>query len=108
MERRVIYNEQCQPFHQQNSDEEEEDEEGYGRSRRKQGASVDEFLRGSELGRPVRHRIKRIEHTRISVIFCRCCISWYDFTPFVCACVYVFACVCLCVCVCVSGPLQPQ
>ncbi|XP_052377248.1 RIMS-binding protein 2-like isoform X3 [Oncorhynchus keta] len=55
MERRVIYNEQCQAFHQQNSDEEEEDEEGYGRSRRKQGASVDEFLRGSELGRPAHY-----------------------------------------------------
>ncbi|CAB1318591.1 unnamed protein product [Coregonus sp. 'balchen'] len=51
MERRVVYNEQGQAFHQQNSDEEEEDEEGYGRSRRRQGASVDEFLRGSELGR---------------------------------------------------------
>uniref|UniRef100_A0A8K9UXI4 RIMS-binding protein 2 n=1 Tax=Oncorhynchus mykiss TaxID=8022 RepID=A0A8K9UXI4_ONCMY len=55
MERRVIYNEQCQAFHQQNSDEEEEDEEGYGRSRRRQGASVDEFLRGSELGRPTHY-----------------------------------------------------
>uniref|UniRef100_A0A674AGN4 RIMS-binding protein 2 n=1 Tax=Salmo trutta TaxID=8032 RepID=A0A674AGN4_SALTR len=55
MERRVIYNEQCQAFHQQNSDEEEEDEEGYGRSRRRQGASVDEFLRGSELGRPAHY-----------------------------------------------------
>ncbi|KAK6316056.1 hypothetical protein J4Q44_G00135800 [Coregonus suidteri] len=51
MERRVVYNEQGQAFHQQNSEEEEEDEEGYGRSRRRQGASVDEFLRGSELGR---------------------------------------------------------
>uniref|UniRef100_A0A8C8EIR5 RIMS-binding protein 2 n=1 Tax=Oncorhynchus tshawytscha TaxID=74940 RepID=A0A8C8EIR5_ONCTS len=55
MERRVIYNEQCQAFHQQNSDEEEEDEERYGRSRRRQGASVDEFLRGSELGRPAHY-----------------------------------------------------
>uniref|UniRef100_A0A4W5P0W3 RIMS-binding protein 2 n=1 Tax=Hucho hucho TaxID=62062 RepID=A0A4W5P0W3_9TELE len=53
MERRVVYNEQCQAFHQQNSDE--EDEEGYGRSRRRQGASVDEFLRGSELGRPAHY-----------------------------------------------------
>ncbi|XP_048114414.1 RIMS-binding protein 2 isoform X5 [Alosa alosa] len=40
-----------QPFHQQGSDE-EEDEEGYGQGRRR-GASVDDFLRGSELGRQV-------------------------------------------------------
>uniref|UniRef100_A0A674BV49 RIMS-binding protein 2 n=1 Tax=Salmo trutta TaxID=8032 RepID=A0A674BV49_SALTR len=55
MERRVVYNEQGQAFHQQNSDEEEEDEEGYGHGRRRQGASVDEFLRGSELGRPAHY-----------------------------------------------------
>lgn len=40
-------------FHQHHSDEEDEDEEGFRRSRRR-GPSVDEFLRGSELGRPVR------------------------------------------------------
>lgn len=39
-------------FHQHHSDEEEEDEEGFARGRRR-GPSVDEFLRGSELGRPV-------------------------------------------------------
>ncbi|XP_045557384.1 LOW QUALITY PROTEIN: RIMS-binding protein 2-like [Salmo salar] len=55
MERRVVYNEQGQAFHQQNSDEEEEDEEGYGHGRRRRGASVDEFLRGSELGRPAHY-----------------------------------------------------
>ncbi|XP_031433163.1 RIMS-binding protein 2 isoform X3 [Clupea harengus] len=38
-----------QPFQQQGSDE-EEDEEGYDQGRRR-GASVDDFLRGSELGR---------------------------------------------------------
>uniref|UniRef100_UPI0037E7ADB1 RIMS-binding protein 2 isoform X2 n=1 Tax=Semicossyphus pulcher TaxID=241346 RepID=UPI0037E7ADB1 len=45
------YGEQGHTFHQHHSDEEEEDEEGFARSRRK-GPSVDEFLRGSELGRP--------------------------------------------------------
>uniref|UniRef100_A0A4W5M4W8 RIMS binding protein 2 n=1 Tax=Hucho hucho TaxID=62062 RepID=A0A4W5M4W8_9TELE len=55
MERRVVYNEQGQAFHQQNSDEEEEDEEGYGHGRRRHRASVDEFLRGSELGRPAHY-----------------------------------------------------
>lgn len=40
-----------QGFHSQNSDE-EEDEESYQSRRR--GASVDDFLRGSELGRQVR------------------------------------------------------
>lgn len=39
-----------QGFHSQNSDE-EEDEESYQARRR--GASVDDFLRGSELGRQV-------------------------------------------------------
>ena len=47
------YGEQGQSFHQHHSDEEEEDEEGFARGRRR-GPSVDEFLRGSELGRPVR------------------------------------------------------
>lgn len=47
------YGEQGHSFHQHPSDEEEEDEEGFARGRRR-GPSVDEFLRGSELGRPVR------------------------------------------------------
>ncbi|XP_065821591.1 RIMS-binding protein 2 isoform X6 [Labrus bergylta] len=45
------YGEQGHSFHQHHSDEEEEDEEGFGRGRRR-GPTVDEFLRGSELGRP--------------------------------------------------------
>ncbi|XP_019128006.1 RIMS-binding protein 2 isoform X4 [Larimichthys crocea] len=45
------YEEQGHSFHQHHSDEEEEDEEGFARGRRR-GPSVDEFLRGSELGRP--------------------------------------------------------
>ncbi|XP_041666055.1 RIMS-binding protein 2 isoform X2 [Cheilinus undulatus] len=44
------YGEQGHTFHQHHSDEEEE-EEGFARGRRR-GPSVDEFLRGSELGRP--------------------------------------------------------
>ncbi|XP_052315911.1 RIMS-binding protein 2-like isoform X1 [Oncorhynchus keta] len=63
MERRVVYNEQGQAFHQQNSDEEEEDEEGYGHGLRRQGASVDEFLRGSELGRPVKTECNRAHYS---------------------------------------------
>ncbi|XP_071206794.1 RIMS-binding protein 2-like isoform X2 [Salvelinus alpinus] len=63
MERRVVYNDQCQAFHQQNSDEEEEDEEGYGHGRKRQGASVDEFLRGSELGRPVKTKLNRAHYS---------------------------------------------
>lgn len=51
--RPVRYEEQGRSFHQHHSDEEEEDEEGFARGRRR-GPSVDEFLRGSELGRPVR------------------------------------------------------
>lgn len=50
------FGEQGHSFHQHPSDEEEEDEEGFARGRRRV-PSVDEFLRGSELGRPVRtHR----------------------------------------------------
>ncbi|XP_061590305.1 RIMS-binding protein 2 isoform X3 [Cololabis saira] len=49
--RQERYGEQGHSFHQHHSDEEEEDEEGFARSRRR-GPSVDEFLRGSELGRP--------------------------------------------------------
>ncbi|XP_028458025.1 RIMS-binding protein 2 [Perca flavescens] len=45
------YVEQGRSFHQHHSDEEEEDEEGFAGGRRR-GPSVDEFLRGSELGRP--------------------------------------------------------
>ncbi|XP_039635904.1 RIMS-binding protein 2 isoform X8 [Perca fluviatilis] len=45
------YGEQGRSFHQHHSDEEEEDEEGFAGGRRR-GPSVDEFLRGSELGRP--------------------------------------------------------
>ncbi|XP_043951695.1 RIMS-binding protein 2 isoform X13 [Gambusia affinis] len=45
------FGEQGHSFHQHPSDEEEEDEEGFARGRRR-GPSVDEFLRGSELGRP--------------------------------------------------------
>ncbi|XP_034458198.1 RIMS-binding protein 2-like isoform X15 [Hippoglossus hippoglossus] len=45
------YGEQGHSFYQHHSDEEEEDEEGFARGRRR-GPSVDEFLRGSELGRP--------------------------------------------------------
>ncbi|XP_070844927.1 RIMS-binding protein 2 isoform X6 [Chaetodon trifascialis] len=45
------YGEQGHSFHQHHSDEEDEDEEGFARGRRR-GPSVDEFLRGSELGRP--------------------------------------------------------
>uniref|UniRef100_A0A3B3HPN9 RIMS-binding protein 2 n=1 Tax=Oryzias latipes TaxID=8090 RepID=A0A3B3HPN9_ORYLA len=45
------YGDQGHSFHQHHSDEEEEDEEGFSRGRRR-GPSVDEFLRGSELGRP--------------------------------------------------------
>uniref|UniRef100_A0A8D3DTM0 RIMS-binding protein 2 n=1 Tax=Scophthalmus maximus TaxID=52904 RepID=A0A8D3DTM0_SCOMX len=43
--------EQGHSFYQHHSDEEDEDEEGFARGRRR-GPSVDEFLRGSELGRP--------------------------------------------------------
>ncbi|XP_042158321.1 RIMS-binding protein 2 [Oncorhynchus tshawytscha] len=66
MERRVVYNEQGQAFHQQNSDEEEEDEEGYGHGLRRQGASVDEFLRGSELGRPAHYSHSEEYHSESS------------------------------------------
>ncbi|XP_038589878.1 RIMS-binding protein 2-like isoform X5 [Micropterus salmoides] len=45
------YGEQGHSFPQHHSDEEEEDEEGFVHGRRR-GPSVDEFLRGSELGRP--------------------------------------------------------
>uniref|UniRef100_A0A668A0Z5 RIMS-binding protein 2 n=1 Tax=Myripristis murdjan TaxID=586833 RepID=A0A668A0Z5_9TELE len=47
------------------SDEEEEDEEGYARGRRR-GASVDEFLRGSELGRPPHYSHSEDYHSESS------------------------------------------
>lgn len=47
------YRDKGQSFRQHHSDDEEDDEEGFGRCRRR-GPSVDEFLRSSELGRPVR------------------------------------------------------
>ncbi|XP_063065876.1 RIMS-binding protein 2 isoform X2 [Engraulis encrasicolus] len=53
-----------QPFHQQGSDE-EEDEEGYGPGRRR-GASVDDFLRGSELGRQPHYSQSEEYHTESS------------------------------------------
>ncbi|XP_041915553.1 RIMS-binding protein 2 isoform X3 [Alosa sapidissima] len=53
-----------QPFHQQGSDE-EEDEEGYGQGRRR-GASVDDFLRGSELGRQPQYSQGEEYHTESS------------------------------------------
>ncbi|KAL2099850.1 hypothetical protein ACEWY4_004244 [Coilia grayii] len=53
-----------QPFHQQGSDE-EEDEEGYGQGRRR-GASVDDFLRGSELGRQPHYSQSEEYHTESS------------------------------------------
>ncbi|KAM3873838.1 RIMS-binding protein 2 [Diretmus argenteus] len=59
------YGEQVQSFHQHHSDEEEEDEEGYARGRRR-GASVDEFLRGSELGRPPHHSHSEDYHSESS------------------------------------------
>uniref|UniRef100_A0A3P8UTE9 RIMS-binding protein 2 n=1 Tax=Cynoglossus semilaevis TaxID=244447 RepID=A0A3P8UTE9_CYNSE len=64
------YGEQGHSFYQHHSDEEEEDEEGFARGRRR-GPSVDEFLRGSELGRPTntsgggshdREKGRRINH----------------------------------------------
>uniref|UniRef100_A0A3Q2QIF1 RIMS binding protein 2 n=1 Tax=Fundulus heteroclitus TaxID=8078 RepID=A0A3Q2QIF1_FUNHE len=47
------------------SDEEEEDEEGFARGRRR-GPSVDEFLRGSELGRPPHYSHNEDYHSESS------------------------------------------
>uniref|UniRef100_A0A8C8DKG4 RIMS-binding protein 2 n=1 Tax=Oryzias sinensis TaxID=183150 RepID=A0A8C8DKG4_9TELE len=47
------------------SDEEEEDEEGFARGRRR-GPSVDEFLRGSELGRPLHYSHNEEYHSESS------------------------------------------
>ncbi|XP_047425140.1 RIMS-binding protein 2-like isoform X2 [Mugil cephalus] len=52
-------------FHQHHSDEEEEDEEGFARGRRR-GPSVDEFLRGSELGRPPHYSHNEDYHSESS------------------------------------------
>uniref|UniRef100_A0AAY4A0D9 RIMS-binding protein 2 n=1 Tax=Denticeps clupeoides TaxID=299321 RepID=A0AAY4A0D9_9TELE len=55
-----------QPFHPQNSDE-DEDEEGYGSSQaQRRGTSVDEFLRGSELGRQSHYSHSEEYHTESS------------------------------------------
>eukprot|EP00064_Thunnus_orientalis_P014202 superscaffoldBa00002438_g14243 len=59
------YGEQGQSFHQHHSDEEEEDEEGFARGRRR-GPSVDEFLRGSELGRPPHYSHNEEYHSESS------------------------------------------
>ncbi|XP_072311382.1 LOW QUALITY PROTEIN: RIMS-binding protein 2-like [Eucyclogobius newberryi] len=59
------FGEQGQSFHPHHSDEEEEDEEGFGRGRRR-GPSVDEFLRGSELGRPPHYSHNEEYHSESS------------------------------------------
>ncbi|XP_074546074.1 RIMS-binding protein 2 isoform X2 [Halichoeres trimaculatus] len=59
------YGEQGHTFHQHHSDEEEDDEEGFGRGRRR-GPSVDEFLRGSELGRPPHYSHNEDYHSESS------------------------------------------
>ncbi|XP_029300189.1 LOW QUALITY PROTEIN: RIMS-binding protein 2-like [Cottoperca gobio] len=63
--RQVRYGEQGHSFHQHHSDEEEEDEEGFARGRRR-GPSVDEFLRGSELGRPPHYSHNEDYHSESS------------------------------------------
>ncbi|KAM9735734.1 RIMS-binding protein 2 isoform 2-T2 [Menidia menidia] len=59
------YGEQGHSFHQHHSDDEEEDEEGFERGRRR-GPSVDEFLRGSELGRPPHYSHNEDYHSESS------------------------------------------
>ncbi|XP_037835424.1 RIMS-binding protein 2 isoform X3 [Kryptolebias marmoratus] len=59
------YGEQGHSFHQHPSDEEEEDEEGFAHGRRR-GPSVDEFLRGSELGRPPHYSHNEEYHSESS------------------------------------------
>ncbi|XP_038155277.1 RIMS-binding protein 2 isoform X2 [Cyprinodon tularosa] len=59
------YGEQGHSYHQHPSDEEEEDEEGFARGRRR-GPSVDEFLRGSELGRPPHYSHNEDYHSESS------------------------------------------
>ena len=92
----VRYGEQGHSFHQHHSDEEEEDEEGFARGRRR-GPSVDEFLRGSELGRPVRTRwvlssfnpsvcvMRKTSHLRVC--------GWTGARVCVCVHVWVLACI---------------
>ncbi|XP_061656514.1 RIMS-binding protein 2-like [Syngnathoides biaculeatus] len=63
--RPVSYGEQGQSFRQHHSDEEEEHEEGFAR-RRRRGPSVDEFLRGSELGRPPHYSHNEEYHSESS------------------------------------------
>ncbi|XP_061913488.1 RIMS-binding protein 2-like [Entelurus aequoreus] len=63
--RPASYGERGQTFHQHHSDEEEEDEEGFTR-RRRRGPSVDEFLRGSELGRPPHYSHNEEYHSESS------------------------------------------
>ncbi|XP_019738177.1 RIMS-binding protein 2-like isoform X1 [Hippocampus comes] len=63
--RPVSYGEQGQSFHQRHSDEEEEDEEALAH-RRRRGPSVDEFLRGSELGRPPHYSHNEDYHSESS------------------------------------------
>ena len=58
-----------QGFHSQNSDE-EEDEESYQARRR--GASVDDFLRGSELGRQVRELWGGTDEYDLARDHCQC------------------------------------
>uniref|UniRef100_A0A8C6NSZ8 RIMS-binding protein 2 n=1 Tax=Nothobranchius furzeri TaxID=105023 RepID=A0A8C6NSZ8_NOTFU len=59
------YGEQGPIFHQHPSDEEEEEEEGFARGCRR-GPSVDEFLRGSELGRPPHYSHNEDYHSESS------------------------------------------
>ncbi|KAM8829172.1 RIMS-binding protein 2-like isoform 4-T4 [Spinachia spinachia] len=59
------FGEQGRSFHQHHSDEEEEDEEGLAHGRRR-GPSVDEFLRGSELGRPPHYSHNEDYHSESS------------------------------------------
>uniref|UniRef100_A0AAQ4RTQ7 RIMS binding protein 2a n=1 Tax=Gasterosteus aculeatus aculeatus TaxID=481459 RepID=A0AAQ4RTQ7_GASAC len=59
------FGEQGRSFHQHHSDEEEEDEEGFAHGRRR-GPSVDEFLRGSELGRPPHYSHNEDYHSESS------------------------------------------
>ncbi|XP_034048924.1 RIMS-binding protein 2 isoform X2 [Thalassophryne amazonica] len=63
--RQARYGDPGQPFHQHHSDEEEEHDEGFTRSRRR-GPSVDEFLRGSELGRPPHYSHNEDYHSESS------------------------------------------
>ncbi|CAK6954647.1 LOW QUALITY PROTEIN: RIMS-binding protein 2 [Scomber scombrus] len=63
--RQPSYGEHGQSFHQHHSDDEEEDEEGFARGRRR-GPSVDEFLRGSELGRPPHYSHNEDYHSESS------------------------------------------